>query len=263
MPAAAWSGIAELEAGGAFGDDRLNHEAIEIGAERGAAVAGQDGADPGAGGGMPGALDVAESSRARGQPIGGGGETGIERQLLLHPPHAFARTSPLAPLRVGLAPADPSTSPTSRAAARARRGRARPNDPAPTGTAPPRAQSDRPGRALHRDRWSARVDRAARDRARPRRAATSRAAASSAGSAFRRNRSRWTRPSTNRAPSAIVGCFSASSAACSAWLVLSGVVEATGLGEGVGGGDRLPRQHQDGQAEQQEPHPGMVAQPRA
>ena len=74
-----------LDAPDALRDDRVAHEAVEVGPQRHAAVDGQDAADPAGDGGVPGAVDVAAGERGRRDPVGGGRRRRILAQLGFHP----------------------------------------------------------------------------------------------------------------------------------------------------------------------------------
>ena len=97
-------------------DDRIADQPVEVGAQRHAAVDGEDAADPAGDGGVPGAIDVAAGERRRGHPIGGGRRGRIPAQLVLHPRHEAIEG--FGPLLRGQARgrADRRRSPTSRAA---------------------------------------------------------------------------------------------------------------------------------------------------
>ena len=77
--------IAHRQACGAVWKDSLHDEAIEIGAERRAAIPREGRADPAGSRLVQGAVEIARPARGRRQPVAGRGRRGVFRDLRRHP----------------------------------------------------------------------------------------------------------------------------------------------------------------------------------
>ena len=83
--ASRWPSRRSARAAGAIGNDRGEHQAIEIAAQHLRTAGCQAGPHPRGHCGLPGAIELAEPARGGGNPVTGRGRRGLVPRLLFHP----------------------------------------------------------------------------------------------------------------------------------------------------------------------------------